>query len=391
MTRRFKIISSLSALICLYSYGAALTSTHSCNSEICNVFSISKTQMSVMFMVLYLGFFFASVLMGSVGDKKGKLPIICLGTVVIIVGSLILPWTKNLLLGMVAMACIGLGGGACETCVTGYIGDTWKGKRRNTMMNFNQTAFGFGAFSGPVISGFFMRYLGGYRGAFLTVASVALCGAIVVALCLLRNQEKPSALTEDKVQRTPWIMLLRDKWILGILLCLMLYMGVESGFSEWVSVYYEDVFGMDGDVATQSVGIFWLGLTLGSLVFGILSKRLEREKMVIASVVAVIVCWIVWYVKIIPVAYVGSFWVGFFLGPVFGTILGMGTEKFPRHSGAVTSILFGGGYIGGAFFPALIGINADRFGVVYGICIVPILVMALLFIFSTLIRTEKEK
>ena len=124
MTRIFKIISSLSAMICLYSYGAALTSTHSCNSEICNVFSISKTQMSVMFMFLYLGFFFASVLMGSVGDKKGKLPIICLGTVVIIVGSLILPWTKNLLLGMVAMACIGLGGGACETCVTGYIGDT---------------------------------------------------------------------------------------------------------------------------------------------------------------------------------------------------------------------------------------------------------------------------
>ncbi len=389
MTRFFKIISSLSALICLYSYGAALTSTHSCNSEICNTFDITKTQMSIMFMCLYLGFFLASVMTGSLADKKGKLLFISIGIGTMLIGLFLLPWTRNLYLGMLAMACIGLGGGATETSVTGYIGDTWKGKRRNTMMNFNQTAFGFGAFSGPVISGLFMKYFNNYTGAFMTVASIAIFGVLLLSFCLVRNQEKPSAVSEDNIQKTPWITLLSDKWILCILCCLMVYMGVESGFSEWISVYYENVFGLDGDLATQSVGIFWIGLTVGSLIFGIWSKKIDREKMVIASIVSVFTCLIFWYIKMVPVAYVGSFWVGFFLGPVFGTILGMGTEKYPKHSGAVTSILFGGGYIGGAFFPAIIGINADKFGIEYSICLVPVLVLILLLIFSNIHRIAK--
>ena len=386
MTKKFKIFSSISAWLCLLAYGVTMTTTHACNSEIAKSYNLSNTQMGCMYMCLYLGFFFSSILTGQIADKKGKLLIISFGIFIMALGLVLFPLTHNFILGMVAFALMGIGGGANETNVTGYIGDIWEGKRRVQMMNWTQTAFAFGAFLGPVLTGFVLKYTNNFRLSFYLAFSVAICGFIMILFSKAFKQEIITG--ENKI--TPWKYILCDKYIILMMLCLMFYCGMESGFSEWASVYYNDILGVNSVVSAQSVGLFWIGLSFGAFVFGNISKFMTREKMVVFACLGIIVCFSLWMIKIPLMAFVCSFWIGFFLGPVFGTCLGMGSEKLKEHSGAVTSVLFGGAYIGGAFFPAAIGTFADIFSIDKSIMIIPYLACGIILcvVYAT-VRVKK--
>ncbi|MBQ0104977.1 MAG: MFS transporter [Armatimonadetes bacterium] len=376
MTKKYKIFSSISSLICLYSYGAALTLTHACNSETSTIFHLSKSRMGYLYVCLYLGFFFASLLTGAIADRRGKLPVISFGVAGMVIGLLSFVFTENYYIAMFSMALIGLGGGATETNVTGYIGDVWTGKRRNTMLNFSQTAFGFGAFCGPSLAAVSMNLSGNSHLAFYAVSVIGAVG-FVMSLAVLRDRQE----TPKGGEYVPWKYILGDRYIIFMMLCLAFYCGIESGFSEWAGVYYKEIFSAGGEMCAFSVSVFWLGLTVGSFVLGILSKYMKRDKAVITACFGVLAGFFLWTSYIYSLSFIASFWIGFCLGPIFGTVLGLGTEKIPAHSGAVSSVLFGGAYLGGAFFPALIGINADIFGIKYSVFEIPLLTLCIILIF----------
>lgn len=272
--------------------------------------------------------------------------------------------SKNIFMLATSLALMGIGGGANETNVTGYIGDIWHGKRRNSMMNINQTFFAFGAFIGPILTGICLKY-NNYKYGFIYIGIIAIIGFIFSLICVLKKKEKPL-----RKQETPWKYILQDKYLILMMLCLMFYCGIESGFSEWASIYYIDFLSLNKILSSQSIGLFWIGISLGSFFFASISKFISREKMVIIPCLGIVISFGLFLLENPLLSIIMSFWIGFFLGPIFGTCLGMGSERQKENSGAATSILFGGAYIGGALFPFLMGLIGDITNIKMGMSLI---------------------
>ena len=356
MSKKFKIFATLGAYLCVFSYAACSCVCHACNNEINRQFHLNNTQVGILFMLVFLGFIPTSLITGALSDKKGKLPFICLGVVLMAIGSILFITTKNYYVALLSMFLMGAGGGCSEANATCFMGDIFEGTQRIKMMNLVQTFYGLGAFLAPFLAGAFLNYFNSYNLAFVIVCGFCLLSLIFSLISYFQKEEKPVRVEKVKV---PWNVILKDCFILWVVGSLVLYCGSEIGFSEWVAVYFEKYLNVTPYTAAQSVSFIWLGIAIGSYLASLVAKKLTPEQIIKISLVCLIVSHFVFRSSNVIVAFVGVFFVGLFLGPIFPTVIALGSSKYKEHSGAVGSILFCCANLGCAFFPALMGYFVD--------------------------------
>lgn len=375
----FLKISSASAFICLFAYAATLCVTHACNNEINRAFGISNTLVGILYMMIYLGFIPATLYAGRIADKKGKLPVILTGCILMIVGLFLFPLTTNYYVALFAMLIMGMGGGCAETNSMSFIGDIYTGVKRQQMMNFCQTAFGLGAVAGPLIAGYYINKQMNYTSAFYTIGGLAFIGFIFTLISYLQKKEKPIF---EAHKKTPWGDILRDKYVYIILLGIILYCGTELGTSSWIAVYFEKILNSTASISAGIVSLIWLGIAVGSAIFAVLAKHMKEVTMIKVAIIGVIISMLVLLtIKITIIASISVFLIGCFLGPIFATMIGLASIKYKENSGAVSSILFAGGNLGGALFPTVMGYAVDKTNIVTALYIALILSVINLIVF----------
>ncbi|KAA8917421.1 hypothetical protein TRICI_000444 [Trichomonascus ciferrii] len=152
-------------------------------------------------------------------------------------------------------------------------------------------------------------------------------------------------------------------WLLAI--ALFLYIGSEVALSGWISTYMINIrHGSTEKMGYVTTG-FWIGITLGRVVLGFVNGRIKKEEL-LASIYlssAIIFILLFWLVPSLILSAISAGIIGFFLGPLFPTIVVVAVKKLPRRlhvSGVGFAGAFGGG--GAAIVPFVTGVMADFYG-----------------------------
>ena len=357
---RFRGLATAAAFASLLSFAVALLTTPACNNEIARAFHASLGQLGELALAASLGFFFALLWCGGFTDRRGKLPSIFAGCVSMVIGALVFAQSDGLPEAIVGAALMGIGGGFTEGPSMALLADIYEDSRRTSMMNLCQAMFGVGAVAAPLGVGWLLRSGLSWRYGYLGAAVVATCAAVLALLALAMRRERPVGTHETRVRRRK---LLTDGLVLTLSVGIMLYVGGEIGQSTWLSVYFKRYLGAGRALAAASPSFMWLGIWLGRVTAAWVSRHVSE---------VALICWCMALASASEAALLliggpiagtaAAFALGFFLAPVFPTIVSCAAAAYPEASGSVTSVVIAAGSLGSAIFPPAVGWTADALG-----------------------------
>lgn len=204
--------------------------------------------------VAYFSFtFIGGYLISGWGPKRT----LVLGLVTAATGLLFFAATPDPRVNILLGALIGVGQGCVEIAVNW---STLRLDRAQTgrPMNLMHGAFAVGAILGPLALGGLLHagydWISVYRGMaaiFAALAGVMLWVALPVAAAAEHTPDEP----RQRLSRQPayWLSFL----------ALFLYVGVELGVSNWIAVYFVEVFAYPAASSAFLVSLFWAGLLAG--------------------------------------------------------------------------------------------------------------------------------
>lgn len=191
------------------------------------------------------------------------------------------------------------------------------------------------------------------------------------------------ALTKLPAARVAWVGAL-------FLLC---YVGVEVALGGWIVLFMIRVRKGDEFSSGMSATGFWLGITVGRVILGFVSPRvgikLSTAIYIAAATALELVFWLVpqFYVSAVAVSLQG-----FFLGPLFPSVVLVASQLLPKRQHVVVigfAAAFGG--CGAAVLPFLTGLLAQAKGVQVLQPMVLALLVTLLAVWMMFPRLDKKK
>jgi fucose permease len=195
----------------------------------------------------------------------------------------------------------------------------------------------------------------------------ALALALVVAVVALYPPAvPPDDSAADQAGRPSLWAALRLRVVLLGAAFLAIYVGLEISLGNWGFAFLTEVRGQDVLLAGYAVSGYWLGLTIGRFT---LNRLAARAGIGVAGLTAwclvgiVVFGVLVWLIPSAIVASSGLFVLGFFLGPLFPTMIAAVPHLTPAPLVATAiGILVGLSAAGGALFPWLAGTVYQHLG-----------------------------
>ncbi|CAK7264924.1 hypothetical protein SEPCBS119000_001241 [Sporothrix epigloea] len=329
-------------------------------------YNVSYTVISCVFLASFAGYLFSALANNLIHHRFGQLGVAVLGSAGRLVGYIPMMLHPPFFVLPIFMIFPGLGNGVDDSAWNAWVGNM---ENANELLGVLHGAYGLGATIAPLIATAmvtksdlpwysFYYLMAGLAGLGMLLGTLAFWGATGrVHRDNHKSTTGQSRTTTRRVLREPitWLMA-------GFLLC---YVGAEVSLGGWVTSFMLTVRHAENFAAGMSVTGFWLGITVGRLVLGFVTGRIgEKLAITIYLVTSIVLQLLYWLVPSFIVSAIAVGFLGFFLGPVFPSVVVTGTKLLPSdfHVSAIGfASAFGSG--GGAIFPFAVGAIAESKGV----------------------------
>ena len=294
-----------------------------------------------------------AVLAGRVVSRWGASRTVPPGMFMISVGLVLLGIAPNIQAGMLGIAIYSFGLGFALPATNLLISEL-EPERRAAALNILNFSWTLGAVLAPIVIAAMLKPFGLRGFLFLTAAVVLVIGGFE-ALMFPLPPTVSSEISNGKL--APQVRL----WFALVTLAFMfLYIGIENGFSGWVSAFTIRTQ-QSSQFATALVqSSFWAALLLGRLLAP-LALRFTRASALILYGMIVATAGILLAIASPKIALLefGVLLCGFGLGPVFPTSIALFTEWYgTRGRGSPIVLALCG--LGGAVVPWIVGVVSDR-------------------------------
>ena len=316
--------------------------------------STTLDQISLIFVFGALGYLLGSLFSGYVYDRLPGHHVIALTFSLISVCTALIPFIHSLGLLLLVMLVLGIAKSALDVGCNALL--MWvHGVHAGPFMNGLHFFFGLGALGAPLILAQVLALTGGIQGMFWLFATLSL--PLAVWLWKLPSPASEDASREDSADPFPVLP------VALLVLALLLYVGAELGFGNWIYTY-AFTLGLGTDItAAYLTSAFWGAFTVGRL-FGVwVSARLKPATILLADLagclagLALIMLW----PDSAQALWVGAIVLGACMASIFPTTLLLAGEHM-RVSGTMTGWFLMGASLGGMSLPWVIGQAFVRIG-----------------------------
>lgn len=356
----FRRLVAATAFAGLFGFALTVTLTPAAVNQISvDLCHGSKALVGYLYQTAMAGFLACVLLGGRYSDRRGKLPVLTAGAVMMAVGSYLFAHAHSYPVALAAVCIMGGGGGFSEGISMAAIADVFEPRRRTSVMNGAQVFFAAGAVVGPfAVSWLLARHLD-WRLAYIATSGFCVLAALLALTAVMTRRERPLA----HVHVGEWRAVLRDRLVLALSFGILLYVGAESGQGSWLAAYFRQNLHSKGPVAAATVAMFWAGIGLGRAITTWTAKHLSDYTIICIALTGATIFQSALLLVGSPVpGLVLVPLLGFALAPVWPTTISRASAQHPMQTGSVLSIVVAAGGIGGGFVPAAIGQAADRFG-----------------------------
>ncbi len=293
------------------------------------------------------------LLFGHIADRVGKRIVLLSFCAVFLLGCALAALSGGVVAFSFGAFLIGAGYSVCETAGSAALSDLSRedGAR---WVNLSQGALSFGAVISPILTQVCTKAFG---SSWRLVFFVCLFGALLSAVLLFLSRI-PSASTVEPLQSTSLpIRHFRDLPFTLFFFSILLYVGLENGFG----YFTESLFSLElhtVSLGAYAISAYWASMAFSRLLFGVLSVKPERTLIISLGVSAVLFLALSLLKSPIP-AFAACALIGFAFGPVWSALMNLAAARNPNSSGGAMGLMSAGCGLGGAVFPALMGLISD--------------------------------
>lgn len=304
-----------------------------------------------------------------------------------------LSFSKNAVYFFLLSIPLGIGAGTIDAALNGFVALYCN----NSQMSYLHCFYGLGVTLSPYLVSLCLADDNNWKRAYLTVGLLqsAITLILFIALPYWKKKEKNNIEKEETPARV-----LSTKELLKmpsvVLSCVVFFVicACEYTAGVWSSTFFAEYKGFTADKAAKSAMLFYVGMTLGRFVSGIVGKKLKSLQ-ILKICVGILLSASVIIALPLP-SYVSCFGLllfGFGMGPTFPNLSYLVPTLFGRDiSQSVIGMQLASTYVGIMVMPSVFGLIAEN--VSAGLFPYFLFVLMILFLFSAALlknALRKEK
>lgn len=304
-----------------------------------------------------------------------------------------LSFSKNAVYFFLLSIPLGIGAGTIDAALNGFVALYCN----NSQMSYLHCFYGLGVTLSPYLVSLCLADDNNWKRAYLTVGLLqsAITLILFIALPYWKKKEKNNIEKEETPARV-----LSTKELLKmpsvVLSCVVFFVicACEYTAGVWSSTFFAEYKGFTADKAAKSAMLFYIGMTLGRFVSGIVGKKLKSLH-ILKICVAILLSASVIIALPLP-SYVSCFGLllfGFGMGPTFPNLSYLVPTLFGRDiSQSVIGMQLASTYLGIMVMPSVFGQIAENLSA--GLFPYFLFVLMILFVFSAVLLKKalrKEK
>lgn len=329
-------------------------------------FGLNNTQLGVIMSVVAVGMLL-QVPAGEVVNRVGAKRVFVLGVALTATGIILAGLAPSYRWLIAAVVVSGVGQSAFHPADYALLGAVADGDRQGKSFGIHT----FGGYAGFAVAPILVGTLGivyGWRTALLLVGAVGILYAVVAALTM---EEVYLASVEESDRAADAAGRLRDSLsglmqprILGMAVFFITLVMAGKGTQTFTSVFLIDAFGFSESLANSTFTAFFVFVSLGVLVGGVLADRYDPRWVVVASLsTAAVVTWTI-VSGVLGIGVVAAFVLFSLLGICYGLPL-PSRDRLVSESSTTGSLgvnfgfVFTAASVGSFVSPAVLGAVID--------------------------------
>jgi fucose permease len=258
---------------------------------------------------------------------------------------------------------LGFAAGAIDTALNNYVALHYSAMQ----MSFLHCAYGVGVTVSPFIMSRVIEssagWRGGYRIAFMVQMIIA---ATVFATLAIWKKVKHSESGDGEEEEIKALNIVQTLKIPGVKAACCVFVtscALEFICGVWGSTFLVEARGLNVAAAASIVMFYYLGMTVGRFLSGVLSTRLSSWRIIFLGIVCLGVAIVILALPLPPyISAVGLFLVGLGNGPLFPNFQYLTPKTFGKSvSQSVIGAELAFSYIGIMVAPALFGVIGQVF------------------------------
>ena len=342
----------------------------SCWPTISEYFKISRDFQGIFSLIVSFFTIASSFLTIKLTKYLKNYGVIAISIGLTISGLIIIGFSDNYYLLLLAAIPLGFGGGAIDSILNSYVSLHYKAIH----LNFLHAFWGIGAFISPLIIGSFIVDPRGFKDAAF-VLSIIQTTILIITLSTLvlwvkvdkiyNIDSRNTTNSENNEENIGFFNTFKLRGVLFACVTFFSYIAIESLAYSWFTSLC--VFGMniDNDIASKYLSLFYIAISLGRVISGLLSIKIKDKNLIRIGegilLIGIILLTFKFNFVFMPIAL---FIIGLGCGPIYPSIVHSTVDKFTsKYSSAVMSIQIGFAYMANISVAPLFGIlgNATTF------------------------------
>ena len=342
----------------------------SCWPTISEYFKISRDFQGIFSLIVSFFTIASSFLTIKLTKYLKNYGVIAISIGLTISGLIIIGFSDNYYLLLLAAIPLGFGGGAIDSILNSYVSLHYKAIH----LNFLHAFWGIGAFISPLIIGSFIVDPRGFKDAAF-VLSIIQTTILIITLSTLvlwvkvdkiyNIDSRNTTNSENNKENIGFFNTFKLRGVIFACITFFSYIAIESLAYSWFTSLC--VFGMniDNDIASKYLSLFYIAISLGRVISGLLSIKIKDKNLIRIGegilLIGIILLTFKFNFIFMPIAL---FIIGLGCGPIYPSIVHSTVDKFTsKYSSAVMSIQIGFAYMANISVAPLFGIlgNATTF------------------------------
>ena len=346
-------------------FGIMLTTLGAVLPSIIQRLGLDRTEAGSLLSLMSLGILAGSLVFGPVVDRRGYKGMLVAAVLLIALGLEGIAFAPSIALLAASAIVIGFGGGVINGGTSALVADI-SAAGRAAGLSYLGVFFGIGAFGMPLVLGLLRERFGDAGVVAVIGALVALVPAYYAAIRFPQPKQPQGFPLRHAAG------LLRDPVLVLLGVILFFESGMEITVGGWTATYVNQELALSPQRALYLLSVYWLGMTGGRLLSGLLLKRVSPVAVLLSSLaVAFVGALILIGARATVSAGTGTLLAGAGFAAVFPVILGYVGDRYERMSGTAFGVVLVMALMGGTAMPYVTGVLGDAFGLRPSLAIVP--------------------
>jgi fucose permease len=344
-------------------------------------FELSNFTAQLLPMTGFLMFGLLSVPMGLVQDRKGKKTVLMIGLFLALAG-LLLPLIAGMYgrpitvvagdltkyyIVLVSILLLCAGATLLQVCGNPVMRDVSEKGAYSSNLSLAQSVKAVGSSLGFLLPPLVARYMGWDWSILFPIYAVIVLVTLFACFPLkLATERDPSS--TPATFGTCFSLFGGNRFVMTMVLGIFFYVGAEVCFSSGVPLLMKEKFGLEQFGLWVSWSLFFLPILVGRFVGAAVLRKINPATFLKLSVAVSLLGVLAVFSGIKGVTFAGIVLVGLGFANIFPLIFSIAVDALPERSNEISGLMVTA-IAGGAILPPVMGMVADRVGVVTGFCV----------------------